>query len=458
MKRHKWLLTLLLAVFLLGGGAFLLWQTGFFSSVGSLEEMRNYIERFAPYSHLFFFLIQLLSVVIAPIPSNVTALAGAVLFGMWPSFLMTWLAVAGGSVLVFWLARVLGQRFVERLVNQRVADKYLEVIRRKRDIFLILVFLFPFFPDDLICILAGLTDIPLHRFFLIVLLTRPWGLLVACALGGSVLTIPVWAMLLLGAAGVAVFDLDDDLDRVGFAGDRDDFADLVDRCIMLFIWEGGRDLAGRIKTGCFLGAEAALYLGFLALDLLRPGSGWALLLKYGAVALCFLAALDRAGTEDGRLVCAALAFTLAADWFLLILDSFYLAGVACFCVVQAIYLLRLHRWGAGLLWPLRVGLTVAALAVAALLRALEPLTAVTLCYFAELACNTVSALRLGRRGRCFGLGLLLFVGCDLCVGLHNLAAFLPVVDTGPLFSFAQVGMWLFYLPSQVLITLSVRKK
>ncbi len=105
-------------------------------------------------------------------------------------------------------------------------------------------------------------------------------------------------------------------------------------------------------------------------------------------------------------------------------------GLACFCVVQAIYLLRLHRWGAGLLWPLRVGLTVAALAVAALLRALEPLTAVTLCYFAELACNTVSALRLGRRGRCFGLGLLLFVGCDLCVGLHNLAAFLPVVDTG----------------------------
>ena len=31
------------------------------------------------------------------------------------------------------------------------------------------------------------------------------------------------------AAGVAVFDLDDDLDRVGLAGDRDDLADLVDR-------------------------------------------------------------------------------------------------------------------------------------------------------------------------------------------------------------------------------------
>ena len=66
MKRHKWLLTLLLAVLLLGGGVCLLWRTGFFSSVGSLEDMRDYMERFAPYSHLFFFLIQLLSVVVAP--------------------------------------------------------------------------------------------------------------------------------------------------------------------------------------------------------------------------------------------------------------------------------------------------------------------------------------------------------------------------------------------------------
>src|SRR5699024_12009379 len=62
-----------------------------------------------PYSHLCFFLVQLLSVVLAPIPSNVTALAGGVLFGTWPSFLMTFGAVALGSVLVFLLARGVGR-------------------------------------------------------------------------------------------------------------------------------------------------------------------------------------------------------------------------------------------------------------------------------------------------------------------------------------------------------------
>lgn len=167
--------------------------------------MRLYIERFSPYSYLVFFLIQFLSVILAPIPNNVMAVAGAVLFGTWPAFLLTALAVYSGSMTVFLLARGLGRTFADRLVSGKVSDRYLEIIRRKRDVFLVLVFLFPFFPDDLICILAGLTDIPARRFAVIVLLTRPWGLLAACALGGSALSVPLWGMGLLGVAGIALF-------------------------------------------------------------------------------------------------------------------------------------------------------------------------------------------------------------------------------------------------------------
>ena len=97
---------------------------------------------------------------------------------------------------------VICQRFFCRL-----SEKYQTVIRSKTGIFLTLAFLFPYFPDDMLCILAGLTDISLRRFALIVLLTRPWGLLVACALGGSSLSIPLWALALLGAVGLTVFVL-----------------------------------------------------------------------------------------------------------------------------------------------------------------------------------------------------------------------------------------------------------
>ncbi len=182
-----------------------MYRTGFFAAMRTKDGLAQYISATAPWSHLVYFLIQLASVIVAPIPSNITAAVGAVLFGLWPSFLLTWAAVASGSALVFLLARALGQKFADQFVSQKLSDKYLDVIRRKRDVFLALAFLFPFFPDDLLCILAGLTDIPFRRFFILVLLTRPWGLLVACAVGSSTLSIPLWGMALLGILGLILF-------------------------------------------------------------------------------------------------------------------------------------------------------------------------------------------------------------------------------------------------------------
>ena len=206
MKSHRRLLSLLAALLVIGGGVLFLWRTGFFD-VRSLNGMQRYIDRFSPYSQLVYFLVQLASVILAPIPSNLTAAAGGMLFGAWPAFLLTFAAVTVGSLLVFWLARVLGQSFADRVVSRRLSEKYQDVIRSKTSVFLTLAFLFPYFPDDVLCILAGLTDIPLRRFLIIVLLARPWGLLFACFLGGASFTFPLWALVLAGIAGAACFVL-----------------------------------------------------------------------------------------------------------------------------------------------------------------------------------------------------------------------------------------------------------
>lgn len=166
-----------------------------FFQAASAQELQAYISRFAPYSHLCFFLLQFLSVVLAPIPSNISAAAGGMLFGTWCAFFLTYAAVVSGSLLVFWLARTLGRDFADRVVSRRLSEKYQDIIRSKTSVFLILAFLFPFFPDDVLCILAGLTSISFRRFALIVLLARPWGLLFASALGGATLSVPLWAMI-----------------------------------------------------------------------------------------------------------------------------------------------------------------------------------------------------------------------------------------------------------------------
>lgn len=203
MKKNALLFVAVLA--LLAGGGWFLYSTGFFQAASSLEGLRTYISRFAPFSYLFFFLVQFLSVVLAPIPSNITAAAGGVLFGTWPAFLLTFGAVATGSVLVFWLARVLGRDFADRIVSQKLSEKYQTILRAKAPVFLTLAFLFPFFPDDMLCILAGLTSLSVRRFTVIVLLTRPWGLLFACALGGATLGLSPWVMVPVTLLGLALF-------------------------------------------------------------------------------------------------------------------------------------------------------------------------------------------------------------------------------------------------------------
>lgn len=204
-SRVKQAVLWIFTIALLGSCLYALYATGFFETLHSKEAMEAYIAKFSPWSHLMYFIIQLVSVIIAPIPSNITALVGAVMFGFFPAFLLTWGAVVLGSVMVFLLARGLGQRFVHQFVGKKVSDKYLEVIQRKRDVFLFLAFLFPFFPDDLLCILAGLTDLSFKRFLVLCLVARPWGLLVSCAVGGSALSIPPWGMALVGVLGLVVF-------------------------------------------------------------------------------------------------------------------------------------------------------------------------------------------------------------------------------------------------------------
>lgn len=205
MNDRQKLLILTLTLLLLLGGGWFLYRSGFFQAVCSLDALRSYIDRFAPYSHLLFFLVQFLSVILAPIPSNLTAAAGGVLFGVWPAFLLTFSAVVTGSLLVFWLARTLGRDFADRLVSRKLSEKYQNILRAKAPVFLTLALLFPFFPDDMLCILAGLTSLSFRRFALIVLLTRPWGLLFASALGDVTLKLSAWVMIPIALLGLAVF-------------------------------------------------------------------------------------------------------------------------------------------------------------------------------------------------------------------------------------------------------------
>ena len=199
----------------------------------------------------------------------------------------------------------------------------------------------------------------------------------------------------------------------------------------------------------FIAGSGVLYAVFLALDLTGRGDA-AVPVKYGGVLLCLLFALACAPRGGDRLVPLALALTAGADWFLLVRNDNYPVGIALFLCVQTVYYLRLRRNGTPGAYPLRAGLALGAGLALYALRLASPTNLLAGLYFSQLLSNTLLAwTKRGRRWRIFAAGLTLFVGCDLCVGLFN------VLPGGhPLYGAVSVGMWFFYLPSQVLIALS----
>lgn len=195
----------------------------------------------------------------------------------------------------------------------------------------------------------------------------------------------------------------------------------------------------------FLPVEGVIYACFLLLDLTGRG-GETAGIKYAGILLCL--AFSLLGSD--RLVPLALGLTAGADWFLLVRNDHYAAGIALFLCVQAVYYVRLRTAGADGAHLLRAALALGAgLGVYAAGMA-SPVNLLAALYFSQLASNALLAWRLkGERWRSFALGLTLFAGCDVCVGLFNV---LP--GSSPLYCAVSVGMWMFYLPSQVLIALS----
>lgn len=202
-------------------------------------------------------------------------------------------------------------------------------------------------------------------------------------------------------------------------------------------------------TAAFLSAEGLIYAGFLLLDL-AGRDHIAMWLKDISVLLCLGAALFFACRGGDRLIALAMGFAVAADAFLLVAGTYWPAGILLFLAVQTVYLLRLRLMGAPSAPCLRAGITLL-LGLILYLTGLASLTnLLAALYFAQLLANTLLAWHI-RRFR-FAMALTLFVCCDVCIGLYHLLPLSPVLS-----QVIALGMWLFYLPAQVLIVLSAKE-
>lgn len=184
-----------------------------------------------------------------------------------------------------------------------------------------------------------------------------------------------------------------------------------------------------------------------------------------SIILCFAFGLLNT-RKDNFLRTLALACTVGADYYLVYCTPRQeLNGMLFFLAVQTFYAAYLFVSGRKKLWLfVRVGLVAAIEVVTYIVLGskMDPLAAVSVAYYAIMLVNILEAFTQIKKDILFPIGLLLFVLCDSVIGLQVAAkGYLPIPADSALYQliFSNFNLpWLFYLPSQVLIALSQRKR
>ena len=133
---------------------------GIFRSSTSLQA---FIQEFGKYAVIVFVLLQVIQVIIPILPGGISSVAGMLMFGNGFGLLYSCIGLVIGEAIGFLLVRYYGVAFVQ-------------LTRKTKDIkkVLVVTLLLPFAPDDLICLVAGLTKLSFREFMQIVIFLKPW--------------------------------------------------------------------------------------------------------------------------------------------------------------------------------------------------------------------------------------------------------------------------------------------
>jgi uncharacterized membrane protein YdjX (TVP38/TMEM64 family) len=154
----------------------------------TLTTLKTFVLGFGFWSPFVFFILQIVQVVIAPIPGGPLTILGGLIFGWWKGFLLSAFGEILGSCLGFALARRIGKSFVRRFDQKGWVRQLTHLKPEKLNFVLFMIFILPGFPDDLACLAVGLTAMSFSTFLKLCLAGRLPGFLFNSLIGAGIVS------------------------------------------------------------------------------------------------------------------------------------------------------------------------------------------------------------------------------------------------------------------------------
>jgi len=172
------------------------------------DEYREFILSFGSKSILIFIISQILQVIIAIIPGELIQVAGGYIYGIWLGTLYSVAGILLGSIIVFFIARVLGYPILKMLISPSKFERFSFFINNPNSrIITLILFLIPGMPKDILTYMAGITPMRPTNFLTTAILARLPGILISSYVGASFGESLYWKAAIASGLAVLLFML-----------------------------------------------------------------------------------------------------------------------------------------------------------------------------------------------------------------------------------------------------------
>jgi len=117
--------------------------------------------------------LQVLQIIVAPIPGHIIGFAGGYLFGALRGILYCMIGVVLGATITFWIGRIFGRGLLQMFISHENMNRFDRYVLMKGPFIIFVLLLIPITPlGDILFYLSGLTAMPFFIFLIMAVIAR----------------------------------------------------------------------------------------------------------------------------------------------------------------------------------------------------------------------------------------------------------------------------------------------
>lgn len=132
----------------------------------------NFLNMYDKKAKFIYFLVCFLQPIVLPLPEPVTVIGGSSVFGPLTGAIIGFIGTFLGIVVMFYISRSVSRNFIEKRINKKKLERFNRYIQNNELLVILVLFILPILPDEIICVGAGLAGINKYKFLGVALIAK----------------------------------------------------------------------------------------------------------------------------------------------------------------------------------------------------------------------------------------------------------------------------------------------